>query len=94
MNAPINDRVFNPNYGLLGSNKATEERLKLFPKTRDRVVTKVQNKLKELTDKTIEVLVYGDGAFKYYGGCIWELADPVVSPAYISGLEGTPKYLR
>lgn len=94
MNEPINGSGFNPNYGLLGSNKSTEERLKLFPKTGDKLVNEVQKRLKELTGKTIEVMVYGDGAFKDPIGHIWELADPVVSPAYTSGLEGTPNEIK
>ena len=94
MNKPINGSGYNPNYGLLGSNKATEERLKLFPKEGDKLVIEIQNRLKELTGKTIEVMVYGDGAFKDPVGHIWELADPVVSPAYTSGLEGTPNELK
>ena len=94
MNAPINGSGFNPKYGLLGSNKSTEERLKLFPKTGDKLVVEIQNRLKELTGRTIEVMVYGDGAFKDPVGHIWELADPVVSPAYTSGLEGTPNEIK
>lgn len=94
MNKPINGSGFNPNYGLLGSNKSTEERIKLFPKTGDKLVLDIQKKLKELTGKNIEVMVYGDGAFKDPVGHIWELADPVVSPAYTSGLEGTPNELK
>ena len=94
MNQPINGSGYNPNYGLLGSNKATEERLKLFPKTGDKLVIDIQEKLKELTGKNIEVMVYGDGAFKDPIGKIWELADPVVSPAYTSGLEGTPNEIK
>ena len=94
MNAPVNGSGFNPKYGLLGSNKSTEERLKLFPKTGDKLVVEIQNRLKELTGKTIEVMVYGDGAFKDPVGHIWELADPVVSPAYTSGLEGTPNEIK
>lgn len=94
MNKPINGSGFNPEYGLLGSNKSTEERLKLFPKTGDKLVIDIQNKLKELTGKTIEVMVYGDGAFKDPVGHIWELADPVVSPAHTSGLIGTPNELK
>ena len=94
MNEPINGSGYNPNYGLLGSNKATEERLKLFPKTGDKLVLDIQNRLKQLTGKTIEVMVYGDGAFKDPVAHIWELADPVVSPAYTSGLEGTPNELK
>jgi len=94
MNKPINESGFNPEYGLLGSNKSTEERLKLFPKSGNSLVREIQNKLKEKTGKTIEVMVYGDGAFKDPVGHIWELADPVVSPAYTSGLEGTPNELK
>jgi len=94
MNESINGSGFNPTYGLLGSNKSTEERLKLFPKTGDRLVVEIQDKLKELTGKNIEVMVYGDGAFKDPVGCIWELADPVVSPAYTKGLEGTPNEIK
>lgn len=94
MNRPINGSGFNPTYGLLGSNKSTEERLKLFPKTGDVLVNKIQSMLKEKTGKTIEVMVYGDGAFKDPVGHIWELADPVVSPAYTSGLEGTPNEIK
>ncbi len=94
MSEPVNGSGFNPNYGLLGSNKSTEERVKLFPKTGDKLVLDIQNKLKELTGKTIEVMVYGDGAFKDPVGHIWELADPVVSPAYTSGLEGTPNEIK
>ncbi len=85
---------FNPDYGLLGSNKSTEERLKLFPRTGNELVNKIQERLKKETGKTIEVMVYGDGAFKDPVGQIWELADPVVSPAYTSGLEGTPNELK
>ena len=84
----------NPEYGLLGSNKSTEEKLKLFPKTGQELVEKIQKMLKKETGKTIEVMVYGDGAFKDPIGKIWELADPVVSPAYTSGLVGTPNELK
>jgi F420-0:gamma-glutamyl ligase len=84
----------NSEYGLLGSNKSTEEKLKLFPKTGQELVEKIQKMLKKETGKTIEVMVYGDGAFKDPIGKIWELADPVVSPAYTSGLEGTPNELK
>ena len=94
MNKPINGSGFNPEYGLLGSNKSTEERLKLFPKTGSELVNNIQKSLKEKTGKTIEVMVYGDGAFKDPVGGIWELADPVVSPAYTSGLEGTPNEIK
>ena len=94
MTESIDGSGCNPTYGLLGSNKSTEERLKLFPKTGNELVHKIQDMLKEKTGKTIEVMVYGDGAFKDPVGHIWELADPVVSPAYTSGLEGTPNELK
>lgn len=94
MNEPINGSGFNPEYGLLGSNKSTEERLKLFPKTGNVLVHDIQNRLRDLTGCEIEVMVYGDGAFKDPVGHIWELADPVVSPAYTSGLEGTPNEIK
>ena len=94
MNAPINGSGCNEAYGLLGSNKATEETVKLFPRNCQPVVDAIQAKLKEATGKTIEVMVYGDGAFKDPVGKIWELADPVVAPAYTSGLEGTPNELK
>ena len=94
MNAPIGNSGYNEAYGLLGSNKATEETVKLFPRNCQAVVDAIQAKLKEATGKTIEVMVYGDGAFKDPVGKIWELADPVVAPAYTSGLEGTPNELK
>lgn len=94
MNKPRGESGFNPDYGLLGSNKSTEERLKLFPKDGARLVKDIQNKLKELTGKNIEVMVYGDGAFKDPTGHIWELADPVVSPFYTEGLEGTQNEIK
>ncbi len=94
MNKPINGSGFNPDYGLLGSNKSTEERLKLFPKTGNTLVNTIHDRLYELTGKNIEVMVYGDGAFKDPVGHIWELADPVVSPAYTKGLEGTPNEIK
>jgi len=94
MNKPIGNSGYNEEYGLLGSNKSTEERLKLFPRTGDKLVTTIQKKMKELTGKTIEVMVYGDGAFKDPVGGIWELADPVVSPAHTKGLIGTPNELK
>ncbi len=94
MNKPINGSGFNPDYGLLGSNKSTEERLKLFPKTGQKLVETIHDKMKELTGKDIEVMVYGDGAFKDPVGGIWELADPVVSPAHTKGLEGTPNEIK
>jgi len=94
MNAPVNGSGFNADYGLLGSNKATEEQVKLFPRDCQAVVDAIQEKLLAATGKRIEVMVYGDGAFKDPVGKIWELADPVVSPAYTSGLEGTPNELK
>ncbi len=94
MNAPVDGSGYNEKYGMLGSNKSTEERLKLFPRTGQKLVEGIQRRLKEATGKTIEVMVYGDGAFKDPVGKIWELADPVVSPAYTSGLEGTPNEIK
>ena len=94
MNESINGSGFNEKYGMLGSNKATEERLKLFPRTGQTLVEDIQKRLKDKTGKNIEVMVYGDGAFKDPVGKIWELADPVVSPAYTSGLEGTPNEIK
>ena len=94
LNAPVNGSGYNENYGLLGSNKATEDQVKLFPRDCQPVVDAIQKKLFETTGKTIEVMVYGDGAFKDPVGKIWELADPVVSPAYTKGLEGTPNELK
>jgi len=85
---------YNELYGLLGSNKASEERVKLFPRDCDAFVQKMQQALRELTGKTVEVLVYGDGGFKDPVGGIWELADPVIAPAYTSGLRGTPNELK
>lgn len=90
----LNGSGYNEKYGLLGSNKSTEERLKLFPKNGDKLVNEIQEKLKDKTGKTIEVLIYGDGAFKDPVGKIWELADPTVSPAYTKGLEGTPNEIK
>ena len=94
LNNPVNGSGYNEKYGLLGSNKSTEERLKLFPRDGQRIVDSVQKRLKEITGKNIEVMVYGDGAFKDPVGKIWELADPVVSPFYTSGLEGTPNEIK
>ncbi len=94
LNAPVNGSGYNADYGLLGSNKATEDQVKLFPRDCQPVVDSIQAKLFEATGKRIEVMVYGDGAFKDPVGKIWELADPVVSPAYTSGLEGTPNELK
>ncbi len=94
MNKPINGSGYNPEYGLLGSNKSTEERLKLFPKTGDKLVEEIHERMLKLTGKNIEVMVYGDGAFKDPVGHIWELADPVVSPAFTKGLIGTPNEIK
>lgn len=94
LNESVDGSGYNPNYGLLGSNRSTEERVKLFPRTGQTLVENIQNKLKEKTGKNIEVMVYGDGAFKDPVGKIWELADPVVSPAYTKGLEGSPNELK
>ena len=91
---PVGDSGCNPDYGLLGSNKATEEKLKLFPKTGQALVEEVQKRLIDLTGKQIEVMVYGDGAFKDPVGKIWELADPVVSPAHTAGLVGYPNEIK
>ncbi len=94
MSASINGSGYNESYGLLGSNKATEDTVKLFPRDCQPLVEDIQKKLFEATGKTVEVMVYGDGAFKDPVGKIWQLADPVVSPAYTSGLEGTPNELK
>ena len=94
MTSSINGSGYNADYGLLGSNKATEEQVKLFPRDCQPLVEAIQKKLFEATGKNVEVMVYGDGAFKDPMGKIWELADPVVSPAYTSGLEGTPNELK
>ena len=94
LNAPVNSSGYNEKYGLLGSNKATEEQVKLFPRDCQGLVESIQKKLLEKTGKHVEVMVYGDGAFKDPVGKIWELADPVVSPAYSAGLEGTPNELK
>ena len=80
--------------GLLGSNKSTEDQVKLFPRDCQGLVDDIQKKILDITGKHVEVMVYGDGAFKDPVGKIWELADPVVSPAYTSGLEGTPNELK
>lgn len=90
----VNGSGFNEAYGLLGSNKATEESVKLFPNNCQPIVDGIQAKLKEVTGKNVEVMIYGDGAFKDPVGKIWELADPVVSPAYTAGLDGTPNEVK
>ena len=94
MTAPVNGSGYNETYGLLGSNKATEETVKLFPRDCQPVVEGIAAKLKEATGKQVEVMIYGDGAFKDPVGKIWELADPVVSPAHTRGLVGQPNELK
>ena len=94
LTSPVNGSGYNEQYGLLGSNKATEDQVKLFPRNCQPVVDAIQARIFEATGKHVEVMVYGDGAFKDPVGKIWELADPVVSPAYTSGLEGTPNELK
>ena len=94
MNAPVNGSGFNEKYGLLGSNKATEGQVKLFPRDCFDLVEGVQKVILDRTGKHVEVMVYGDGAFKDPKGKIWELADPVVSPAYTKGLIGTPNEVK
>lgn len=94
MNAPIDGSGYNEKYGLLGSNKSTEDQIKLFPRECSPLVEAIQSEVKKRTGKTVEVMIYGDGAFKDPVGKIWELADPVVSPGYTSGLEGTPNELK
>lgn len=94
LSAPVDGSGYNETYGLLGSNKATEDSIKLFPRDCQPVVDSIQAKLKEKTGKTVEVMIYGDGAFKDPVGKIWELADPVVSPAYTAGLRGTPNEVK
>jgi len=90
----IDGSGYNEDFGLLGSNTATDDGMKLFPRNCQPVVDKIQHMLQEKTGKTVEVMVYGDGAFKDPVGKIWELADPVVSPAYTSGLDGTPNEVK
>ena len=94
LNAPVDGSGCNEKYGLLGSNKSTEDKVKLFPRECMGLVKDIQAKFLEKTGKLVEVMVYGDGAFKDPVGKIWELADPVVSPAYTAGLEGTPNELK
>lgn len=94
MTAPIDGSGYNANYGLLGSNKSTEDQIKLFPRECQDLVEDVQAQVLYRTGKHVEVMVYGDGAFKDPQGKIWELADPVVSPAFTSGLVGTPNELK
>ena len=94
LNEPVNGSGFNRDYGLLGTNKATEDQVKLFPRDSQHIVEEIQKKIYEATGKTVEVMVYGDGAFKDPVGEIWEFADPVVAPFYTAGLEGTPNELK
>ncbi len=94
MNAPVNDSGCNEKYGLLGSNKSTEDKVKLFPRECKDLVLDIQKRILDKTGKHVEVMVYGDGAFKDPQGKIWELADPVVSPAFTDGLIGTPNELK
>ncbi len=94
LNAPVNGSGCNEKYGLLGSNKSTEDTIKLFPRDCKDLVLKIQKNILEATGKQVEVMVYGDGAFKDPKGKIWELADPVVSPAFTDGLIGTPNELK
>ena len=94
MNAPINGSGCNEKYGLLGSNKSTEDQIKLFPRECKQLVLDIQDRVLKATGKLVEVMVYGDGAFKDPQGKIWELADPVVSPAFTDGLIGTPNELK
>ena len=94
LNTSIDGNGYNSKYGLLGSNKSTEGTIKLFPNECQGLVEEIQQKFLDKTGKCIEVMVYGDGAFKDPVGKIWELADPVVSPAYTAGLEGTPNELK
>lgn len=94
LNAPVNGSGYNEKYGLLGSNKATEDKIKLFPNACQGLVEKVQEEILSRIGSHVEVMVYGDGAFKDPQGKIWELADPVVSPAFTSGLKGTPNELK
>ena len=94
LSMPVGDSGYNEVYGLLGSNKATEDSVKLFPRDCPKIVEEIQKAIQQRTGKTVEVLVYGDGAFKDPVGKIWELADPVVSPGYTKGLEGKPKEVK
>ena len=94
LNASVNGSGFNSKYGLLGSNKSTEDKVKLFPQECQGLVLEIQKKIMDATGKHVEVMVYGDGAFKDPKGKIWELADPVVSPAFTDGLIGTPNELK
>ena len=94
LTAPVNGSGCNEQYGLLGSNKSTEDKVKLFPRACQGLVLDIQQRILDRTGKHVEVMVYGDGAFKDPKGKIWELADPVVSPAFTDGLVGTPNELK
>lgn len=94
LNKSVDGSGFNPDYGILGSNLVKDDTLKLFPRDADKLANTLQKKFQELTGKNIECMVYGDGAFKDPAGKIWELADPVVSPGYTSGLKGTPNEIK
>ena len=94
LTAPVDGSGYNPQYGLLGSNKADDERVKLFPRDAMAVAEGIGKAMSQATGKQIEAMVYGDGAFKDPAGKIWELADPVVSPGYTAGLIGTPNELK
>ncbi|MDD6089056.1 MAG: coenzyme F420-0:L-glutamate ligase [Candidatus Limivicinus sp.] len=94
LTSPVNGSGYNPRYGLLGSNKATDDKIKLFPRECRELVLDIQKKVLDATGRHVEVMVYGDGAFKDPQGKIWELADPVVSPAFTDGLVGTPNELK
>ena len=94
LNAPVNGSGYNETYGLLGSNKSTEDKIKLFPRASQGLVEGIQKEILNRTGKHVEVMVYGDGAFKDPQGKIWELADPVVSPFHTEGLKGTPNELK
>jgi len=94
LRTPVDGSGYNESYGLLGSNKSTDDVVKLFPRDCTPLVESIQAKIKERTGKTVEVMIYGDGAFKDPVGKIWELADPVVSPGYTKGLEGTPNEIK
>ncbi len=94
LSSPVNGSGYNKDYGLLGSNKATDDQIKLFPRDCQALVESIQEQIRNKTGKNVEVMVYGDGAFKDPIGKIWELADPVVSPAYTAGLNGTPNELK
>jgi hypothetical protein len=94
LNSPVEESGYNPEYGLLGSNLSKDNSVKLFPRDSEKLVYKIQDKLRETFGKKLEIMVYGDGAFKDPRGGIWELADPVVSPGFTNGLLGTPNEIK